>query len=161
MLTNTEAGVPRAAVLPTVGGAVADEPSDGVPWQRVSADPMPSADQRQAEEPPQVATNRGVQEPIRLKGDPMNDVLRRTDAMLAGIRDIDQRLTGAGIEGVGAVAKLYEQLHSALAAVSVEEIDSTLGEIDSTRRSLDTIARDLGRLRRLKLTFGDGVSSGH
>jgi curved DNA-binding protein CbpA len=94
--------------------------------------------------------------------DTMDDVLRRSVTMLEAVKQIDQRLAGAGFDGVGAVAKLFEQLHGALQMISVDEIDSTLADIDRTRRALDTVSRDLTRLRRLKQSIGDGgTGSGH
>lgn len=99
-------------------------------------------------------------EPIGLEEDSMQDVLRRTEAMFEAVRGIDQRLAGAGFEGVGAIARLFEQLHTALDAVSVDEIDSTMADVERARQSLDSVARDLARLRRLKLSLGDGASNG-
>ena len=100
------------------------------------------------------------EEPTGLKGDEMQDVLRRTEAMFEAVRGIDQRLAGAGFEGVSAIARLFEQLHTALDAVSIDEIDSTIADVERARQSLDTVGRDLTRLRRLKLSIGDGASDG-
>ena len=86
----------------------------------------------------------------------MDDVLRRSAAMLESVQEIDQRLAGAGLNGVTAVAKLFEQLHVALEAIPMEEIDAALADIDRTRRTLDGMGRDLTRLRRLKHTLSDG-----
>lgn len=90
----------------------------------------------------------------------MEDVLKRSVSMLEAVQGIERRLAGAGFEGVAAIAKLFDQLHAALDAVSMEEIDATMADIDRTRRALDTVGRDLGRLRRLKQTLGDG-NQGH
>ena len=90
----------------------------------------------------------------------MDNLLERTDALLGTVRGIDQRLVGSGFEGVSGVARLFEQLHKALAAVSIQEIDATLADIDRTRRAFDSMSRDLGRLRLLKQSLGDGLSSG-
>jgi hypothetical protein len=96
----------------------------------------------------------------RFEGDAMEDVLKRSVSMLEAVQGIERRLAGAGFEGVAAIAKLFDQLHAALDAVSMEEIDATMADIDRTRRALDTVGRDLGRLRRLKQTLGDG-NQGH
>lgn len=88
----------------------------------------------------------------------MDDVLRRSASMLEAVRGIDQRLSGAGFEGVEAIAHVFEQLHKALATVSLQEIDSTLTDIDETRRALNTISRDLTRLRKLKQSLDDGAA---
>lgn len=93
----------------------------------------------------------------RAKEENMDDVLRRSVSMLEAVRGIDQRLAGAGFDGVEAVAKAFEQLHKAVAGVSLQEIDATLGDIDQTRRALDTISRDLTRLRRLKQSLDDST----
>ncbi len=86
----------------------------------------------------------------------MEDVLRQSVSMLEAVQGIERRLSGAGFDGVSAIARLFDQLHAALDVVSLEEIDSTLADIDRTRRALDTVTRDLTRLKRLKQTLGDG-----
>ena len=84
----------------------------------------------------------------------MQDVLRQTDAMFDRMRGIEQRLAGAGVDGVASLARMFEQLHAALDAVPLDEIDTTLADVERARRALDTIGRDLARLRRLKLSVG-------
>jgi curved DNA-binding protein CbpA len=110
-------------------------------------------------EPP-VKRELRAEEPTGLKEDEMQDVLRRTEAMFEAVRGIDQRLAGAGFEGVSAIARLFEQLHTALDAVSIDEIDSTIADVERARQSLDTVGGDLARLRRLKLSLGDGAHDG-
>ena len=88
----------------------------------------------------------------------MEDVLRRSVTMLEAVQGIERRLSGAGFDGVGAIARLFDQLHAALESVSMEEIDTTLDDIDRTRRALDAVSRDLTRLRRLKQTLSDGAT---
>jgi DnaJ-domain-containing protein 1 len=89
----------------------------------------------------------------------MQDVLVRTGAMVEAVQDIDRRLAGAGVQGVGAVGELYERLDAALAAVRLEEIDATLADIERATRALAAMGRDLGRLRHLKLALG-GAAAG-
>jgi hypothetical protein len=102
-----------------------------------------------------------TQEPTRLEEDMMQDMLRRTDALFEAMRGIDQRLAGAGLDGVSSVTRVFEQLHTALQTIELGEIDSTLADIDRARRDLDTMSRELTQLRQLKVSLGDGVPAGH
>jgi len=122
----------------------------------------PGADEGNVDKPRVAGKEREIStnELTWLEEEAMQDVLRRTEAVFEAVRGLDQRLKGAGFEGVAAIARLFEQLHSALDTVSVDEIDSTLADVDRARQTLDAVGLDLGRLRRLKLSLGDGASSG-
>jgi hypothetical protein len=102
-----------------------------------------------------------IQEPTRLEEDMMQDMLRRTDALFEAMRGIDQRLAGAGLDGVSSVTRMFEQLQTALQAVELGEIDSTLADIDRARRDLDTMSRELTQLRALKVSLVDRMSAAH
>jgi len=140
----------------------AEESQEGPIAAEEEASGMMQIEKEQLNKPPKPAAERGLpaEKPMGLEEVTMQDVLRRTEAMFEAVRGIDQRLAGAGFEGVSAIARLFEQLHTALDAVSVDEIDSTMADVEKARQALDTVGRDLGRLRRLKLSLGDGASGG-
>jgi curved DNA-binding protein CbpA len=152
-------GTAQGVIASDSGGAAAIRPQPPTP-SPPAADDQAGLAAGAPESDPEIAAAESGQNG-KESTEPMQDILRRTDAMFEAVRGIEQRLAGAGFDGVGAVAQLFEQLHAALEGVSVGEIDSTLVDIDSARQALDGISRDLVRLRRLKVSLGDGAGSNH
>lgn len=61
--------------------------------------------------------------------------------------EINRRLSAAGVDGIGGLLKLHDQLERALREVSGKEVEWALGQI---KRVLDEIIRIDSELKRLQ-----------
>jgi hypothetical protein len=163
-LDGARAGEAMVGPVPQGNGTPAGRPAAG------REEPAPEVNGRGAVAPEDTThavmtahepADEPTHEPGRLEEDMMQDMLRRTDAMFEAMRGIDQRLASAGLDGVSSVTRMFEQLHTALQAIELGEIDATLADIDRARRDLDVMSRELTQLRQLKVSLGDGVPAGH
>jgi thiamine phosphate synthase YjbQ (UPF0047 family) len=80
----------------------------------------------------------------------MDEMVRQTDQIINFTREINRRMTESGVQGVDGLVALYEQLRTALAKVSVQEIDWAQAEVARVLERLRKLADDLGHLAALK-----------
>jgi len=80
----------------------------------------------------------------------MEDMVRQTDQLINFTREINRRIADAGISGVDGLVALYDQLRSALAKVSPQELEWAQGEVNRVLESLRRLADELQHLATLK-----------
>jgi hypothetical protein len=80
----------------------------------------------------------------------MEDMVRQTDQLINFTREINRRIADAGISGVDGLVALYDQLRSALAKVSPQELEWAQGEVNRVLDSLRRLSDELQHLATLK-----------
>ena len=86
----------------------------------------------------------------------MEEMVRQTDQLINFTREINRRIADAGISGVEGLVALYDQLRSALAKVTPQEIEWAQGEVNRVLDSLRRLSDELTHLASLKSTLDKG-----
>jgi hypothetical protein len=86
----------------------------------------------------------------------MDEMVRQTDQLINFTREINRRIADAGISGVEGLVALYDQLRSALAKVTPQEIEWAQGEVNRVLESLRHLSDELAHLASLKTTLDKG-----
>ena len=89
-------------------------------------------------------------------GEGLESVLPHLEAVLQFTQELNRRLAGVGIDGIGGALELYRRLKSTLDAIPDAEIARALQEIDALGRALAQTAAGLDELRRLKTLVPTG-----
>jgi hypothetical protein len=95
-----------------------------------------------------VSTRRG--------GNQMEEMVRQTDQIINFTREINRRMTESGVAGVEGLVGLYDQLRTALAKVSPQEIEWAQSEVNRVLDSLKRLSEELGHLAALKAALESG-----
>jgi hypothetical protein len=80
-------------------------------------------------------------------GDPIG---HDTEELLRYRAELSRRLARAGVSDIGSLLDLYQQLRTALEAVSAQEIEWARAKADRLIGELERLARELLAVRRLK-----------
>lgn len=80
----------------------------------------------------------------------MDAIEREAEELLRYRAELGRRLARAGIHDVTALLDLYQQLRSALAAVSAKEIEWARAKAERLIDELERVGRQLDGVRRLK-----------
>ncbi|MCW5892549.1 MAG: hypothetical protein KIT14_18705 [bacterium] len=86
----------------------------------------------------------------------MEEMVRQTDQIINFTREINRRMSESGVQGVDGLVSLYDQLRSALAKVSAQEIEWAQGEVARVLESLKKLSDELGHLAALKAALQTG-----
>ncbi len=86
----------------------------------------------------------------------MEEMVRQTDQIISFTREINRRMTESGVQGVDGLVGLYEQLRSALAKVTSQEIEWAQGEVTRVIDSLKKLSDELAHLSALKAALQTG-----
>ena len=83
----------------------------------------------------------------------MEEMVRQTDQIINFTREINRRMSESGVTSVAGLVSLYDQLRSALAKVTPQEIAWAQGEVSRLLDSLQRLSDELGNLAALKATL--------
>jgi hypothetical protein len=83
-------------------------------------------------------------------------MVRQTDQIINFTREINRRMTESGVAGVEGLVGLYDQLKTALAKVSTQELDWAQGEVNRVLDSLKKLSEELAHLAALKSALDQG-----
>jgi len=86
----------------------------------------------------------------------MEEMVRQTDQIINFTREINRRMTESGVAGVEGLVGLYDQLRTALAKVSPQEIEWAQSEVNRVLESLKRLSEELGHLAALKAALEPG-----
>jgi len=86
----------------------------------------------------------------------MEEMVRQTDQIINFTREINRRMTESGVAGVEGLVGLYDQLKTALAKVSTQELDWAQGEVNRVLESLKKLSEELAHLAALKSALEQG-----
>jgi len=86
----------------------------------------------------------------------MEEMVRQTDHLINFTREINRRIAESGISGVDGLVTLYDQLRSALAKVSPQELEWAQGEVNRVLDSLRRLSDELQHLSALKSALETG-----
>jgi hypothetical protein len=86
----------------------------------------------------------------------MDEMVRQTDQLITFTREINRRIGESGISGVDGLVALYDQLRSALARVSPQELEWAQGEVNRLLESLKRLSDELAHLAALKTALQTG-----
>jgi hypothetical protein len=86
----------------------------------------------------------------------MEEMVRQTDQIINFTREINRRMTESGVAGVEGLVGLYDQLKTALAKVSTQELDWAQGEVNRVLESLKKLSDELTHLAALKAALEQG-----
>jgi len=86
----------------------------------------------------------------------MDEMVRQTDQLITFTREINRRIGESGISGVDGLVALYDQLRSALARVSPQELEWAQGEVIRLLESLKRLSDELAHLAALKTALQTG-----
>jgi hypothetical protein len=86
----------------------------------------------------------------------MEEMVRQTDQIINFTREINRRMTESGVAGVEGLVGLYDQLKTALAKVSTQELDWAQGEVNRVLDSLKKLSEELAHLAALKSALEQG-----
>jgi hypothetical protein len=86
----------------------------------------------------------------------MEEMVRQTDQIINFTREINRRMTESGVAGVEGLVGLYDQLKTALAKVSTQELDWAQGEVNRVLESLKKLSDELTHLAALKSALEQG-----
>ena len=86
----------------------------------------------------------------------MEEMVRQTDQLINFTREINRRIGESGISGVDGLVSLYDQLRSALAKVTPQEIEWAQGEVNRVLDSLKKLSDELAHLAALKTALETG-----
>ena len=70
----------------------------------------------------------------------MEEMVRQTDQIINFTREINRRMTESGVAGVEGLVGLYDQLRTALAKVSPQEIEWAQSEVNRVLDSLKKLS---------------------
>jgi hypothetical protein len=88
--------------------------------------------------------------------DGMEEMVRQTDQIINFTREINRRMSESGVAGVEGLVGLYDQLRTALAKVSVQELEWAQGEVTRVLESLKQLSQELTHLAALKSALEHG-----
>ena len=80
----------------------------------------------------------------------MEEMVRQTDQLINFTREINRRMADSGISGVEGLVALYDQLRSALAKVTPQELEWAQSEVTRVLDSLRRLSDELTHLAALK-----------
>ena len=86
----------------------------------------------------------------------MEEMVRQTDQLINFTREINCRLADSGISGVEGLVALYDQLRSALAKVTPQELEWAQSEVTRVLDSLRRLSDELTHLAALKAALDKG-----
>src|SRR5438874_8841902 len=86
----------------------------------------------------------------------MEDMVRQTDQLINFTREINRRMADSGISGVEGLVALYDQLRSALAKVTPQELEWAQSEVTRVLDSLRRLSDELTHLAALKAALDKG-----
>ncbi len=86
----------------------------------------------------------------------MEEMVRQTDQLINFTREINRRMADSGISGVEGLVALYDQLRSALAKVTPQELEWAQGEVTRVLDSLRRLSDELTHLAALKAALDKG-----
>jgi len=80
----------------------------------------------------------------------MEEMVRQTDQIINFTREINRRMSESGVAGVEGLVGLYDQLRTALAKVSAQELEWAQAEVARVLDSLKRLSEELSHLAALK-----------
>lgn len=86
----------------------------------------------------------------------MDEMVRQTDQLINFTREVNRRITDSGISGVEGMVALYDQLRSALAKVTPQELEWAQGEVARVLETLRRLSEELASLAALKAALDKG-----
>ena len=86
----------------------------------------------------------------------MEEMVRQTDQLINFTREINRRMSESGVAGVEGLVGLYDQLRTALAKVSVQELEWAQDEVARVLESLMRLSEELTHLAPLKSALEHG-----
>jgi len=86
----------------------------------------------------------------------MDEMVHQTDQLINFTREINRRIGESGISGVDGLVGLYDQLRTALAKVSPQELEWAQGEVNRVLDSLRRLSDELRHLASLKAALETG-----
>jgi len=86
----------------------------------------------------------------------MDEMVRQTDQLINFTREVNRRIADSGISGVEGMVALYDQLRSALAKVTPQELEWAQGEVTRVLDSLRRLSDELTHLAALKAALDKG-----
>jgi hypothetical protein len=86
----------------------------------------------------------------------MEEMVRQTDQLINFTREINRRIAESGVTGVEGLVALYDQLRSALAKVSPQELEWAQGEVTRVLESLKRLSDELSHVAALKTALETG-----
>ncbi len=86
----------------------------------------------------------------------MEEMVRQTDQLINFTREINRRMADSGISGVEGLVALYDQLRSALAKVTPQELEWAQSEVTRVLDSLRRLSDELTHLAALKAALDKG-----
>ena len=86
----------------------------------------------------------------------MEEMVRQTDQLINFTREVNRRIADSGISGVEGMVALYDQLRSALAKVTPQELEWAQGEVTRVLETLRRLSEELAHLAALKAAVDKG-----
>ena len=86
----------------------------------------------------------------------MEEMVRQTDQLISFTREVNRRIADSGISGVEDMVALYDQLRSALAKVTPQELEWAQGEVTRVLETLRRLSDELSHLAALKAVLDKG-----
>ena len=86
----------------------------------------------------------------------MEEMVRQTDQIINFTREVNRRIAESGLGGIEGLVTAYEQLRTALAKVSPQELDWAQGEVNRVLESLKRLSDELNHLAALKAALETG-----
>jgi hypothetical protein len=80
----------------------------------------------------------------------MEEMVRQTDQIINFTREVNRRIAESGLSGIEGLVAAYDQLRSALAKVSPQELEWAQGEVTRVLESLKRLSDELNHLSALK-----------
>jgi hypothetical protein len=80
----------------------------------------------------------------------MEEMVRQTDQIINFTREVNRRIAESGLSGIEGLVAAYDQLRSALAKVSAQELEWAQGEVSRVLDSLKRLSDELTHLSALK-----------
>ncbi len=88
------------------------------------------------------------------KGEGMESVLPRLEAVLRFTEELRGRFVATGVDGIAGALGLYRSLRSVLDAIPEAEVTRMLAEVEALTTMLGDLERSLEEVRRLKMLVG-------
>ncbi len=86
----------------------------------------------------------------------MDEMVHQTDQLINFTREVNRRIADSGISGVEGMVALYDQLRSALATVTPQELEWAQGEVTRVLETLRRLSEELAHLAALKAALDKG-----
>jgi hypothetical protein len=83
-------------------------------------------------------------------GEGVEHVLPHMEAVLRFTQDLNARLAGIGIDGIGGALELYRRLKDVLDGIPDGDVERVLADVHALENSLARLAAGLEEIRRLK-----------